>query len=294
MSRGSNENDFNNVNSVQAVLARCCLHLWLYFSCCLMFASWQFVCKLRKYLWKQKLKCTLFEDGSPISPLSSLPINIHKHCPVYQAWPLLQMSRSGFYSCDNTNPQRVWLSDVWLLEALVGQLITTASSDKCRVMFKNFHAADCCMTPNDGSGISILCKQSDALAPSQKVRKVVVHQGQAPRCKLLGCLQQFPGKIAAAVCEWLTQLRRQCVCQSQACFCISTSSNLPPTAPHSSSVSLWLSSSADILLHLVTFSLLRIFQMYVKTMGIFREETIMAFMWMQIPQILKRLQMTLV
>ena len=69
VSRGSNENDFNNVNSVQAVLARCCLHLWLYFSCCLMFASWQFVCKLRKYLWKQKLKCTLFEDGSPISRL---------------------------------------------------------------------------------------------------------------------------------------------------------------------------------------------------------------------------------
>ena len=79
-----------------------------------------------KYLWKQKLKCTLFGNESPISPLSSLPINIHKHCPVYQAWPLLQMSRSGYYSCDNANPQKVGLSDVWWLEALVGQLITTA------------------------------------------------------------------------------------------------------------------------------------------------------------------------
>ena len=267
-------------------MARCYLHLWWYFfaASCLQVDRLQ----MRKYLWKQKLKCTLFEDGSPISPLSSLPINIHKHCPVYQAWPLLQMRRSGFYSYENANPQKVGLFDVWWLEALVGQLITTASSDKCRVMFKNFHAADCCMTPNDGSGISILCKQSDALAPSQKVRKVVVHL--APRCKLLGCLQQFPGKIAAAVCEWLTQLRRQCVCQSQARLCISTSSDLPPTAPHSSSVSLWLSSSADILLHLVTFSLLRILQMYVKTMG--------KLLWLlcgrRSPQILKRLQMTMV
>ena len=273
-------------------IAQYYIHLWWYFSCCLMFASWQNANE--KVSLKTETEVYIIWGWESYLSPSSLPINIHKHCPVYQAWPLLQKSRSGFCSYDNANPQKVGLSDVWWLEALVGQLITTASSDKCRVMFKNFHAADCCMTPNDGSGISILCKQSDALAPSQKVRKVVVHQGQAPRCKLLGCLQQFPGKIAAAVCEWLTQLRRQCVCQSQARFCISTSSNLPPTAPHSSSVSLWLSSSADILLHLVTFSLLRIFQMYVKTMGIFREETIMAFMWMQIPQILKRLQMTLV